>query len=264
MTTRAPAASTIAWFRPAEADPDAALRLFLLPCAGAGATMYHPWHALLPARFAAQSVQLPGRQDRWREPAHTALGPLLVDLEEQLLTEMDERPYAFFGHSMGALLSYRLAIRLGRLGQPPALLAVSGWAPEGFAGPTGRDLTLDDAGLTERMRELGALPGPGQTGAEVATPENPDFVRLVLPAMRADVSVCAGYLDDGAPAPCPIVAYAGAEDPLMAARAMESWRGRSPRFLGTRVYPGGHFFLEQAALAIVADLTAEFLRLPSA
>lgn len=254
-------AGSAGWFRPGEAAPDAPLRLFLLHCAGAGAAMYHEWLTLLPGDVSAQCVQLPGRQDRWREPGRTELAGLLSELERHLTAELDDRPYALFGHSMGALLAYRLAVSLGRADRRPALLAVGGWAPRGFTGPTAGDLSLDDAALVARMRELGALPpaAGARPGTDPAVDD--DLVRrFILPAMRADLAACGQYVDDGAVVGCPIVAYAGAADPLMAPGAMASWRSRTAEYLGARILPGGHFFLDAAVLDVVTDLTTVLRR----
>jgi surfactin synthase thioesterase subunit len=236
------------WFQPATASIAAPVRLFLFPCAGAGASMYHEWLTQLPADVAVQCVQLPGREDRGLEAVIPSLEPLVDLLLEALSDESDGRPYAFFGHSMGALVAYRLAVALAREGsQRPALLAVAGWAPEGFQMPTAGQTAWTDAEVVEWMLALGALPP--------RLVDDPEMLGLALPAIRADLALCAGYVDDGAGVGSPVVAYSGAADRLIAPAAMACWSGRSPTYLGNRTFPGGHFFLRQHALAITTDLT---------
>ncbi|HEX4725797.1 MAG TPA: alpha/beta fold hydrolase [Pseudonocardiaceae bacterium] len=233
------------WFQPFQrSDFDSPLRLFLFHYAGAGAAVYHEWSGLLPPDVAGVCVQLPGRQDRRSEPPTTELAVLVEVLTEVFAAELDDRPYALFGHSMGALLAYRMAVALSD--DPPALIGVSGWAPEGFTMPTATDVALRDDGIVARMAELGAL--PPQAAA------NPDVLALAVPAMRADMAVCASYVDDHAMVDCPIVAYSGAADPLLAPAAMNTWSGRTAEYLGNRVFPGGHFFVDDQALGVVADL----------
>lgn len=234
----------MSWFQPAAVDLDAPLRLFLFHYAGAGSSVYHDWFGLLPADVAAQAIQLPGRQERRAEPTHTEVGSLVTALVDEFVPELDGRPYALFGHSMGALVAYRLALALTAEGDGPALLGVSGWTPAGFAMPTAADAALPDEGIVARMRELGALPGHA----------DPDMLALAVPAMRADVAVCASYVDDDAKLDCPVVAYSGAADRLMSPAAMAAWAARSPDYLGNRVFPGGHFFVDEQALAITTDL----------
>ncbi|MFD9571902.1 thioesterase II family protein [Streptomyces sp. NPDC059982] len=230
------------WLHPADAEPDAGLRLFLLHHSGGGASMYREWPGQLPASVAVQAVQLPGRQERRREAPYTRLVPLAQALARVVSDELDGRAYAVFGHSMGALLGYRLTVELERRGLPgPALLAVSGWAPRGFSAPAA--LSADPL---EALRLLGGLP------PEVAA--DPELLAAAVRAMGADGAVCADHLDDGAAVGCPVVAYSGREDPLLAPEAMRSWAGRTPEFLGCRTFPGDHFYLRSHARAITADL----------
>ncbi|EFL20175.1 alpha/beta fold hydrolase [Streptomyces sp. C] len=230
------------WLHPADAEPDAESRLFLLHHSGGGASMYREWPGRLPGSVACQAVQLPGRQERRREAPYTRLGPLVEALARVVSDELDERPYAVFGHSMGALLGYRLTVETERRGLPaPVLLAVSGWAPEGFSAPAA--LSADPL---EALRLLGGLPE--------AVARDPELLAGAVRAMGADGSVCADFSDDGAAVGCPVVAYSGRGDPLLAPGAMRSWAGRTPEFLGCRTFPGDHFYLSAHARAITADL----------
>ena len=163
-------------------------------------------------------VQLPGRHDRRPEQPFTRIDPLVEALVEALEAEGDGRPCAFFGHSMGAMLAYRLSVTLQRDGIPgPVLLGVSSWAPAGsFVG----------------AREFSGLPD----------------------AERADLSVLSDYVADGAVVSCPVAAYGGKSDPLLVPGAMALWTTRSLAFLGVREFPGGHFYLDEHAVAVADDL----------
>ncbi|MBW8792490.1 MAG: thioesterase [Streptomyces sp.] len=245
------------WLQPESAPADARLRLLLFHCAGGGASMYHAWPALFPSAVAVQSVQLPGRQDRLGEPAFVRLDELLETLTEIVAAEDDGRPFAFFGHSMGALLAYRLTVELERAGLPgPTVTAVAGWAPKGFRTPVeGAAGGPSDEVLVRELAKLRALPADLLDAA-------PQWLALALPAIRADIAVCAGYVDDEAVVTAPLVAYGGAADPLMEPDALGSWSTRTRGFLGARVLPGDHFFLAEAAEAavIAADLAHLLLR----
>jgi surfactin synthase thioesterase subunit len=210
--------------------------------------MYRDWPALLPADVGVQCIQLPGRQERIAEPAFTDMAPLIEALRAELLPELDDRPYAFLGHSMGAQIAYRLAVAVERAGAPgPALLGAVAWAPEGFrtVPPAQADLPRDE--LLAWIRGLGSAP------AEVF--DDPALLSLVLPAMRSDLVTYASYRDDGAGVGCPVVSYGGTADPLLPPGAMASWRTRTPSYLGNREFPGGHFFIYEQATAIATDLT---------
>jgi len=232
------------WLHPADADPAAAVRLFLFHHSGGSVAMYREWLPLLPSDVAAQCVALPGRAHRRHETPFTRLEPLVAAITDVLDAELDDRPYAFFGHSMGALLAYRVAVALrGRGAAAPGLVAASGWAPAGFAAPAG---ALGDEEVVQAMHRLGGLPRQVRT--------DPDLLGQTVSAMRADLAVCAGYHDDDAVLGSPVVAYSGRDDPLLAPEAMASWSTRTAEFLGHRRYPGGHFFLDAHAVDLTIDL----------
>jgi surfactin synthase thioesterase subunit len=237
------------WFQPAQTDPGAALRLFLFPHAGSGASIYNQWPALLPDTVGHQCVQLPGRQERRTETTFTQMQPLVEALHEALDAELDDRPYAFFGHCMGAQLAYRLALEIERDGGTgPVLIGASGWAPEGFLTPTLEQAYMPEDELVGWIRSMGSVP------TEIV--DDPQALALIIPAMRADLAVVASYADDGAKLHCPVVTYSGRSDPLMTAGAMASWSTRTSHYLGNSEFHGDHFYINvpEHALAITTDL----------
>ncbi|MFC4031589.1 thioesterase II family protein [Streptomyces polygonati] len=235
------------WFSPVDA-PAGAIRVFALPHAGGASVMYREWNDLLPADISLQAVQLPGRQDRRFEPADLTIEPLVESLRDALLAELDDRPFALFGHSMGGLVAYRLALELERAGDPtPILIGAAAWSPEGFTMPTQEKISLPEDELVAWLLSLGSLP------PEIY--QDPAVMALTMPATRADLTVCANYTDDGARVDCPVIAYTATDDPLMEPGAARSWATRSSAYLGECTFPGGHFFIHDQALPITLDLT---------
>lgn len=243
------------WFHPAETVPEARIRLFLFPHAGSGAIIYRDWAELLPPDIAAQAVTLPGRQERREETAYTAWEPLLDGLYEAVTAECDDRPFGFFGHCLGAQLAYHLSVRMERDGvRGPVLLGMSGWAPDGFFNPTKEHIGMEQEELVGWIKKLGSFP------AEIY--DNPEMLQMVIPALRADLSVAAQRVDEGALVPCPLVSYGGKSDPLMEEDdAFASWAPRAPHYLGHSEYSGGHFFIDKHALAVTADFSRHLNRL---
>jgi surfactin synthase thioesterase subunit len=245
------------WFVPPQADPDAAVRLFMFPYAGGGAPMYRDWLPWFPGDIAVQAVQPPGRLDRRNEPIFTEIEPLIDAMAEAFAAELDDRPFALFGHSMGALLAYRLAVAVeDRYGLRPMLLGAAGWAPEGFLMPTLEQANCPVPELVEWIAGLGSLPP--------AIYEDPEMLAITVPPTRADLIICANYVDDGAGICCPVVTYTGRADPLMNRESAASWAKRCAGYLGNSEYPGGHFFIYDDYLAIAADLTRHVRRCATA
>jgi surfactin synthase thioesterase subunit len=242
------------WFHLPQPRPQAPLRLFLFPHGGGAAASYARWADLVPHDVELVLIQLPGRHDRRAEQPFDALDPLVEALLDALEAEDDGRPYAFFGHSMGAMIAYRLTARLqDRAERGPILLAVSSWAPGG-SRPGAADLArLPDSELAETVRGLGALP--------TTLLASPDMLRVLLPALRADFAVYADYCDEPAAIRCPVTAYGATDDPLLLPGAMAVWADRASTFLGAAEYPGGHFYLDTHALDVATDLSRHLRRL---
>ncbi|MFF5569108.1 thioesterase II family protein [Streptomyces sp. NPDC012623] len=244
------------WFTGSDADPDAPFTAFVFPHAGGSAAQYRSWSQTMPPGFDVRVLQLPGRQERFQEKALDDLDAVVEALQEPFEGELDGRPYLIFGHSFGALLAYRLAVALVRDGgTAPALLGVSGWAPGSEVAGPGRETVagLSDAELLDRVAELGMMPhGVSLDPATLAT---------VLPALRGDLLAVGGFRDDLAPAPCPVAAFGGADDPLLPGEGMDAWARRGTDFLGTTTFPGGHFYLFDHAAAVQHSLGRHLRRL---
>src|SRR3954454_11305125 len=106
--------------------PGARLRLLLIPHAGGGASAFRGWAEALPPEVEVCPVQLPGRENRMREPAFDRLPPL-VEALAGALERWRDLPYAVLGHSNGALIGFELARHARRTGAPgPVHLFASG------------------------------------------------------------------------------------------------------------------------------------------
>ena len=117
------------WFTRMVRRPQARVRLFCLSNAGVGGSVYRLWAAAMPETIEVQAVQLPGRESRFREPALRRI-PAIVDGLCAALADRLDRPFAFFGHSMGAVLASEVARALHARGAaPPSHLFVSAYRP---------------------------------------------------------------------------------------------------------------------------------------
>ncbi|HJW11291.1 MAG TPA: alpha/beta fold hydrolase, partial [Albitalea sp.] len=103
------------WLSRPQPRPHARARLYCFPHAGVGASVYRQWHAALPPEVEVCAVQLPGRENRLGEPALTRI----ADIVQALVLAIEPQsnlPFAFFGHSMGAVVAFELAHALARRG----------------------------------------------------------------------------------------------------------------------------------------------------
>src|SRR5215207_163972 len=96
------------WFSAAQPNSRASVRLFCFPYAGGDAQVYRAWSRHLPPSVEVLAARLPGRGPRIKEAPFRDLAPLIVAVASAVAPYLD-RPFAFFGHSMGALISFELA-----------------------------------------------------------------------------------------------------------------------------------------------------------
>ncbi len=222
----------------------ASARLLCLPFAGGTSSAFNPWRACMPASIELCPIQLPGRQNRLAESPPEDLISLAETLSD-VLQPLFDLPFAIFGHSMGALLGYELARRLrSRAGLSPAHLIVSGSEAPQVPG-AGRHLEgVGDDELVERAE----IPG------EIR--ENPEVLALVLPALRADIMMCARYVyEPGGVLDCPVSALGGHRDPQVPTTSLDKWQIHTTGAFERRVFPGEHLYLLQRPEDVAAVAT---------
>ncbi|MFC8452053.1 thioesterase II family protein [Kitasatospora sp. NPDC057223] len=249
-TSSAPVVPSRTWTRTFLPRPGARLRLFCFHSAGGGPSMYRDWPARLPADIEVVAVQLPGRETSIGEPWLTDYQEVVDQLHAALRPQLD-RPYALFGHSMGALLAYGVALAALRCGdRPPGRLLVSGSAGPG-AEPSRPDRAdWPDAELVEDLRSMGGTPEEVLASREL--------LDLILPALRADYAVCRSFRHpDEALLDCPVSVLGGLEDSV-SLDGLHRWSGTTRAATSVRTFPGGHFFLTgESAPGVLAAVTQD-------
>ncbi|QXJ26142.1 thioesterase [Actinomadura graeca] len=241
-----PSTVSAAWIRRYHQAPSGAVRLVCFPHAGGSASFYFPVSARLSATAEVCAVQYPGRQDRRSEPSIDNI-PDLADAITGALGPADGRPLAFFGHSMGAVLAYEVALRLEESGaEPLTRLVVSGRrAPSRHR--EGSVHRLDDRGVVAELRRL--------SGTQSDLLGDPETLEMILPAVRNDYRAVETYRPGpGRSLRCPVVAYVGDSDPQVTVDEAKSWADHTTGPFDMRVFPGGHFYLTDRAPEVIQAL----------
>jgi medium-chain acyl-[acyl-carrier-protein] hydrolase len=206
----------------------------------------------LPGSVEVCPVQIPGRETRFREPAFTRIPALTEALTEGLRPHLD-RPFAFFGHSLGALVAFEVARRLRQdSGTEPVQLFVSGCAaPQAQV----QDRPIHNLPADEFWKEVQGLNG---TPREVLA--NEELRELLLPVLRADFALCETYaLEPDSPLHCPVFALGGLGDDTVASQDLEGWRERTSGPFRLRMLPGDHFFLKTSQPLLLRILSEELI-----
>lgn len=242
--------SMTSWFALPRPNPAARLRLFCFPYAGAGATVFYPWTRALPAEVEICPVQLPGREARMAEPPYTDVMELVERIGSEIRPFVD-RPFAFFGHSNGAIVSFELARLFRREGRAmPEHLFLSGRPASQVPSRHPRVFDLPDAEFVEQLRRLEGTP------EEVLN--NPELMQLLTPLLRADFSLAETYAyQPEPPLAVPISAYGGAVDKDVNEDEVRAWGEQTSAAFHCRIFPGGHFFLNENRDELLAELSRE-------
>jgi medium-chain acyl-[acyl-carrier-protein] hydrolase len=239
------------WVVPA-ARPDARVRLFCFPYAGGSATVYHKLGRALPAEVEVCCLQPPGRGFRLRDPAIRELHALVSAIEAVLLPRLD-RPFALFGHSMGALVAFELTRRLAAAGQPlPRHLFASAAPAPQVARPRLISTALPPPAFWAAVNQLYGTPEQAAV--------DPALLELAVPPLKDDFAVLAGYrYQPGPPLPLPITAFAGSADPMVERADAEAWREQTSAAFALHQIPGPHLYLRDAPAPLPQLLAAALL-----
>lgn len=248
----AAAAGATPWLAYRRPAPNVALRLFCFPYAGGGASVYQRWAETLPGMIEVCPVQLPGRERRIAEPAFTSVDALVREMVPALEPLMD-RPFALFGHSMGAVVAYEAARALREAGREPVRLFVSGRRAPTVPDPAPPLHALPDAEFADELRRLGGTPEELLAHREV--------MEMLLPTLRADMALCETYRHHpAAPLACPVTALGGVDDPELGAAELDPWSQETTGAFVRRMFPGGHFFVNTARPQLLRAVAGDLVR----
>jgi medium-chain acyl-[acyl-carrier-protein] hydrolase len=179
---------------------------------------------------------------------------LVESIAEDLVPYLD-KPFAFFGHSMGAAIGFELARLLRREHAPePVHLFLSGRAAPQVPPTHGPTYDLPENEFIEELRRINGTP------AEVL--ENPELMQFVLPLLRADFEVIQTYTPvEDVPLKCSITALGGLGDNEATRDSLEGWREHTTGAFALRLFPGDHFFIHTTLQTLLRMISSELYKL---
>jgi medium-chain acyl-[acyl-carrier-protein] hydrolase len=239
------------WFACHKRQISPKIRLFCFPYAGGGSAVYREWNKFLSPDIEIFSVLMPGREQRFSEQPFHSLEELIHSLMESIQPYLDI-PFAFFGHSMGALIAFELAREIySEWGISPVHLFVSGKsAPQTIQDqPPIYNLPRDK--FLEKLQDLNGTPN------EVL--QNQDLIDLYETMLRADFEICDTYrYIPGPPLNCPISIFGGLQDTVTKERLC-AWRSLTTSLCAVCMYEGDHFFIYKQRENLLQVIQEELL-----
>jgi surfactin synthase thioesterase subunit len=211
--------------------------LICFPYAGGNARSYARWQGFMPPDLELWAIELPGRGGRRTEPFAIMIDDLVEELVRSFVGILD-LPFIFFGHSMGATLSFLCARALRRHGlRQPDRLVVSARVPPHQTNPHALAPLMSDDQLINLMRGLGG------TAPQIL--DEPELMALLLPILRADLRLLASHVFiPEPPLTCPITAINGSDDETNIT-VLREWSQHTANEFDLKVFNGGHFFIDE-------------------
>jgi medium-chain acyl-[acyl-carrier-protein] hydrolase len=224
------------WFENLPGGRDGALRLYCFPYAGGSAQVFRGWQRHFAPQAALSLASLPGRATRIGEPPFRQYKPLITALADAIIPEIPPA-FAFWGHSMGAVISFELARELRRRGQPvPIALFLSGRGAPQIPDPDPPVFNLPDPEFIAELRRLNGTP------RELL--DSPELKELFLPTIRADFELVETYeYEPESPLTCNICVYGGLQDAHVPAANLKEWQKQASGAFKVRMFPGDHFYI---------------------
>jgi len=236
--------------------PGARLRLFCFPFGGGGASVFATWQRGMPAGVEVCPVQPPGRENRFHEPHITRMPQMVAQAAEVLAPYLD-RPFALFGHSVGAMTAFELTRHLRRQGMPaPEWMFLSGHPAMDLPRRRPAVSHLPRAEFVQAMREV--------FGVDPALLDHKELMDVVFPTLRADYELVESYVyREEPPFDLPLSAFGGSRDPEATEAEILAWRRHTTGPFRTQVLEGNHMFLNTSRDALVAELARDLARAPA-
>jgi medium-chain acyl-[acyl-carrier-protein] hydrolase len=237
------------WFLRFSRSSTPSLRLFCFPFAGSSASVFRSWVDELPEEVEVLAIQLPGRENRLREPCMRDMDEIVEKLELEINSCLD-RPFVFFGHSLGSLIAYELLRRLeaSRRHRADLFFASGGPAPHTCLSRA-EPLRLTQDQILRDLRRI--------SEAHASLLNDREVLELMLPMLQADFEIYANYrYRETALLQSPIVAIRGATDDYITHQSQLEWKRHTDRQFSFHTIPGSHLFMVDSPGALMALVNA--------
>ncbi len=234
------------------------LRLFCFPYAGGSAVVYNKWQELLDKNIRLCPVELAGRGKRIADPFYNSVEETAEDIIKIIRYDLMHSAFAFFGHSLGAIIAYRVSQKLKekRMPEPVHVFFSGRGAPHIKRSDKKPYHTLPDDEFKERILDLGGTPREFF--------EHPELLEILVPLLKSDFRNSWEYVHPKEPNPlnCNITVFTGTTEDLKPEQ-IEGWQEHTKGECTRHCLEGGHFFLNsqenrETMLGIINETLARF------
>ncbi len=250
-TITEPATDWIVCLRP---NPNASLRLFCFPYNAGSISVFRDWPDGLPSNIEVYGIQVPGGADRPSEQPLTHLSAVVETLAQVLLPYLN-KPFAVYGHSLGALIGFELTRQLfQKHGLAPVHLFVGAWYAPHLPNPYPSSKQLSEPEFIKQVLPL--------VDCSESVLENAEIMRSLLPILKTGALLYEQYTySEQKSLECPISAFGGVEDKVVNHDLLSAWHQHTRSAFTVQMFPGHHLFLHSDQSLILQAISQELMRL---
>jgi len=217
--------------------------------------MFNRWRRWLDDHIQLNAVELSGRGKRIYGPLYNSLEEAVDDVYRMISGELEPRPYAFFGHSMGAIIAYELAYKIREMNLPPPVhIFFSGRGAPHIPGEDG-DMwyNLPDEEFKQNVIDLGGTPKEFF--------DHPELLEVLVPMLRSDFKLAETYLHSGEVHPFDhdISVFLGRDEEI-SAQQIQGWKDHTKKNCAIHFLEGGHFFVNSLTDRLLKIINTTLLR----
>lgn len=237
------------WFKVPKPQVNPTARIVCFPYAGSGPSVFNTWAAHLPEDIELVTAHYPGRESRHEEAPYKNL-EVLVEALAQEIAPWTDRPFVFFGHSMGGYVAFELGKLLTKRNKPvPEKLYLSAVKPPHYVEEEPLH-ELDTKAFLKGVIKLEGIPKECLASSE--------YMMYLIPILRADFASCERYRVDPPQATnIPTAVYGGDSDPRVSQDCLDDWLHHCNSHFSQKVFSGGHFYINQHHRQIINNIVFE-------
>lgn len=240
------------WITCPKKQPDAKIRLFCFSYAGGGASVFLHWPHSISTDIEVCIIKMPGREIRFNETPYRRIPKLVEDLAPAILPFLD-KPFIFFGHSLGAHISFYLTRHLRKHGLPcPIHMFISGARAPHLTEPVPDALhyKMEDKEFIDKLIKFG--------GMVDAVLKDKEILDIVLPILRADIEMLntMEYTDEE-PLSCNMTSFSGEFDKRVSREDAEAWSKHTNHDFRLTMIPGKHLFINTHQAQVIDLINKE-------
>jgi len=230
------------------------IRLFCIPYAGGSAAVYYTWKKYLNTNIELYPIELSGRGRRMNVPIYNNIREAVDDIYELIKNNLDDKPYALFGHSMGCCLVFELYYKIIESNHQSAKhVFFSGRSAPGDGLDKEYTHLLPD---NEFIREVYSLGGMKEEFFKDEILKD-----VFLPILRADYKIIETYeyTKKKSKLCCNISVLTGIQDKLTKRANISSWSTYTNNECYFYEFNEGHFFINSCLSAVVSIVNQRLL-----